>query len=142
MGLLSRLASRAGRGVIRRAGKAANIMDGLANYALITGSLGGLGGMLMGASDAQEQGETPEQINEAAMYGGRTGAMGGPLAFGPAIAMTAGLGPMGAMPLVPWALYTGSDADRPQRERLRKAMEEEAVRRAMAMRVNQADRRY
>lgn len=144
MGLLSaagRALARGGRGAVRRAGEAADAMDALANYALITGSLGGLGGMLMSAGDVQSRGGTQEDINEAAMYGGRAGAIGGPLAFGPALAGTAMLGPVGASPLVPWALITGSEGSRRFDERRRKREKDEAAMRAIELQLMRAHRR-
>jgi len=142
MGLLSRLgraaargARRTGRGVIRGASEAGDAMDVFSNYALITGGLGGLGGMLMGAGAEQDQGGTPEQINEAALHGGRMGAVMGPLTFGPAVALTAAAGPMGGAPIVPYALYTGSAADRPRQERERRRMQEEAEMLALEQRL-------
>lgn len=140
MGLLSRLASRAGRSVVRRAGKAANAVDALSNYALITGGLGGLGGMLMNADDVRSRGGDQADIDEAAFYGGRAGAMGGPLAFGPAVAMTAAAGPIGGMPIVPWALYTGMEGTRRFDERRLRRQQEEEARRAIEMQLAQIHR--
>jgi hypothetical protein len=133
MGLLS----RAAQGLGRRAIKTGNSLNGLMNYLMITGGLGGAAGGLMAAGDEEAYGGTPEQINEAALHGAGAGAAGGPLAFGPAVAMTMAGGPAGAMPIVPWALYTGTEGQRPRRERERKAMEEEAIRRALMERLQQ-----
>jgi len=135
------MAGRAGRGVIRRASKAADTMDALTNYALITGSLGGLGGMLMSAGDIESRGGNQEDINEAAYHGGRAGAMGGPLAFGPALAMTAAAGPVGATPIVPWALYTGTEGARRFEERKRQNEQEAAELRAIEQQLAQAHQR-
>jgi len=127
--------------LMREAREAADFMDGLGNYAAVTGSLGGIGGMLMSAADEESQGGTPEEINEAALYGGRAGAIGGPLAFGPAVGMTMAAGPAGAAPIVPWALFTGSEGQRPRNERERKRMRDEALRRALEMQINRIDHR-
>jgi hypothetical protein len=115
-------------------------LNGLADYIKWTGIPGGFAGALMGAGQEESEGGTPEQINEAALYGGRAGALGGPLAFGPALAGTAALGPVGASPIVPWVLYTGTEARRPRSERERKAHEQEAIRRALMMQLLEAHR--
>ena len=144
MGLLSRLGraaigSRRGgaRSLMKEAREAADFTDALANYALVTGALGGLGGGLMSASDVQSRGGTQDDINEAGYHGGRAGAMGGPLAFGPAVGMTAAMGPVGAAPIVPWALVTGSEGSRRFDDRRRKREEEEAAMRAIQMQMMQ-----
>lgn len=148
MGLLGRVgrlavgARRGGaRSLIKEAREAAEITDALANYALVTGAIGGLGGGLMSASDVQSRGGTQEDINEAGYHGGRTGAVGGPLAFGPAVGMTAAMGPVGAAPIVPWALATGSEGSRRFDERQRKREEQEAAMRALEMQLMQNHRR-
>lgn len=140
-----RLAVGARRGgassLMREARDAANMMDGLGNYAAITGSIGGLGGMLISAADEESYGGTQEEINEAALYGGRAGAIGGPLALGPALGLTAAMGPAGAAPIVPLALAIGSEGQRPRNERERKRMRDEALRRALEMHLNRIDHR-
>lgn len=130
---LARRGASVGRGMV----ETGNALNGIADYAKITGIAGGTAGALMGAADEEAQGGTPEEINEAALYGGRAGAIGGPLAFGPALGLTAAMGPVGAAPIVPWALFTGSEAQRPRNERERKRMREEAIRRAIEMRLRE-----
>lgn len=49
MSILDFLA-KGGAGVVRKAAKAGDVMDALMNYALITGSVGGLTGMALGVS--------------------------------------------------------------------------------------------
>lgn len=66
------------KSLMNEARDAALVTDALTNYALVTGSLGGLGGMLMSASDVESRGGNQDDINEAAYHGGRTGAMMGP----------------------------------------------------------------
>lgn len=128
MGLLSRL----GRGAARRAIKTGDGLNALANYLMITGALGGGVGGLMGAYSEQAAGGDP---NEGAIGGARAGAMMGPLAA-TSIPLTMALGPAGATPIVPYALSVGSESSRLRREREQRAMEEEAIRRAMEMRLN------
>lgn len=128
MGLLSRL----GRGAARRAIKTGDGLNALANYLMITGALGGGAGGLMGAYGEQAAGGDP---NEGAIGGARAGAMMGPLAA-TSIPLTMAAGPVGATPVVPYVLSVGSESSRLRREREQRAMEEEAIRRAMEMRLN------
>lgn len=123
------------KSLIAEARGAADAMDALSNYALVTGSLGGLGGMLMSAGDVESRGGDQDDINEAAYHGGRTGAMLGPATFGPALGLTAAAGPVGGTPIVLYALGTGSEGSRRFDERLRKREQDEAVRRALEMRL-------
>lgn len=125
------------KSLIKEARDAAEVTDALANYALITGAVGGLGGGLMSAADVESRGGTQEDINEAGFHGGRAGAIGGPLTFGPALGLTAALGPVGGAPIVPWALYTGSEGARRFDGRRRQREQDEAIRRALEMRLRE-----
>lgn len=125
------------KSLLKEAREAADATDALAAYALLTGGVGGLAGGMMSAADVESRGGTQEDINEAGYYGGRAGALGGPLAFGPALGMTAAVGPMGASPIVPWALYTGSEGASRFDDRQRKRQQDEAIRRALEMRLRE-----
>lgn len=125
------------KSLIGEARELADVTDALSNYALVTGGVGGLGGMLMSASDVESRGGNQEDINEAAYHGGRTGAMLGPATFGPALGLTAAAGPVGGTPIVLYALGTGSEGSRRFDARLRKREQDEAIRRALELRLRE-----
>ena len=129
MGLLSRL----GRGAARRAIKTGDGLNALANYLMITGAVGGGVGGPMGANMEQSAGGDP---NEGAIGGARAGAMMGPLMGGALIGSGATGNPLpAAIGTVPYVLNVGSAASQQRLERERRAMEEEAIRRALEMRL-------
>ena len=144
MGLLSRGARAIGRAafgrarpgvgksLIKEARDAAESTDAWANYLMLTGALGGLGGGLAGAYGEQEAGGDP---NEGFAEGGKMGAAMGPLTIGPSIAGTMMAGPVGASPMLPGALMVQSASQRKRLEREERARQEEAMWRAIQMQL-------
>lgn len=131
---LSERASSVGRGAIRTG----NALNGLANCLMITGGIGGAAGGLLGAHAEQEAGGDP---NEGAIGGARAGAMMGPVTIGPGAVGTLAGGPVGpfigATATLPYLLSVQDGSSEKRRERERRAMQEEAIRRALEMRLRE-----
>lgn len=139
MGLLSggvRAIARAGRaGGARRMrdwalakGKAGDMAKAWALYTALTAGAGGAGFGTYGYY--RERGEPYGDPMEGAARGAAFGAATGPFVTGPMLGASAGLGPLGAAPLVPWTLTADNVIDGPRKRRQRLA-EQQAFEQAL-----------